>query len=181
MDKTENIISQTKKWILEVVIGCDFCPFAAKVIKMDTVHYQVATSADLKAATAAFLQECRRLDETKAIETSLLIFPEAFSSFSAYLDLIHRAERLLKTHGYEGIYQVASFHPLYRFAGSAINDPANYTNRSPYPMLHLLREDLVEKALAFYPNPEKIPDRNIDFARQKGELYMKMLRESCMK
>jgi len=181
MDKTENIISQTKKWVIEVVMGCNFCPFAAQVIKMDSVHYQVAASTDWNTALASFLQECRRLDETKTIETSLLIFPEAFSSFNTYLDLVHRAERLLKTHRYEGIYQVASFHPLYHFAGSSLNDPANYTNRSPYPMLHLLREDLVEKALAFYPDPEKIPARNIDFARQKGELYMKTLRESSMK
>jgi uncharacterized protein len=181
MDSTENIISQTKKWIIEVVMGCNFCPFAARVIKMDTVHCQVDASSDPRTAGQSFLQECRRLDEMPAIETSLLIFPAAFSSFNTYLDLVRQAERLLKTNGYEGVYQVASFHPQYRFAGSAADDAANYTNRSPYPMLHLLREDLVEKALVSYPDPEKIPQRNIDFARQKGEVYMRLLREACLK
>ncbi|HEX9512212.1 MAG TPA: DUF1415 domain-containing protein [Puia sp.] len=181
MDKTENIISQTKKWIIEVVMGCNFCPFAARVIKMDTVHYQVETAKDLKICGQSFLQECRRLDENPAIDTSFLIFPETFSRFKSYLELGHFVDQLLKNHRYEGIYQVASFHPLYHFAGSALNDPANYTNRSPYPMLHLLREDQVERALANYPDPEKIPERNIGFARQKGEVYMKALRDSCLK
>lgn len=181
MDKTENIISQTKKWIIDVVMGCNFCPFAARVIKMDTVHYQVDSSTDPKTAGQSFLQECRRLDENPAIETSFLIFPEAFSRFKSYLELGHFVDQLLKNHRYEGVYQVASFHPLYRFAGSGDHDPANYTNRSPYPMLHLLREDLVEQALANYPEPENIPRRNIGFAREKGELYMKMLREACLK
>jgi hypothetical protein len=78
------------------------------------------------------------------------------------------------------VYQVASFHPLYRFAGSANDDAANYTNRSPYPMLHLLREESIELALERFPNPEQIPERNILFARSKGELYMKMLRDACL-
>ncbi|HWK05804.1 MAG TPA: DUF1415 domain-containing protein [Puia sp.] len=181
MDETENIISQTKKWIIEVVMGCNFCPFAARVINMDTVHYQVETAKDLKVCGQSFLQECRRLDANPAIDTSFLIFPEAFARFKSYLALGHFADQLLKNHRYEGVYQVASFHPLYHFAGSALNDPANYTNRSPYPMLHLLREDQVEKALAHYPDPENIPGRNIDFARQKGEAYMKALRDACLK
>ncbi len=181
MDKTENIISQTKKWIIDVVMGCNFCPFAARVIKMDTVHYQVERSADRKISGQSFLQECRRLDENKTIETSFLIFPETFGKFAVYLELVELAEKLLKKNGYEGVYQVASFHPLYRFAGAAENDAANYTNRSIYPMLHLLREDLLEVALQHYPAPEQIPERNISFARQKGEAYMKMLRDACLR
>ena len=181
MDKTENIISQTKKWIIDVVMGCNFCPFAARVITMDTVHYQVEITADRKISGQAFLQECRRLDANKAIETSFLIFPETFGKFDAYLELVDLVEKLLKKNGYEGVYQVASFHPLYRFAGSAEDDAANYTNRSIYPMLHLLREDLVEAALQHYPSPEQIPERNIGFARQKGVAYMKMLRDACLK
>lgn len=181
MDKSEIIILQTKKWIIDVVIGCNFCPFAARVIKMDTIHYQVEAVSDLKTGGQAFLRECRRLEENKAIDTSFLIFADGFSKFDAYLKLVHLAERQLKNYGYEGVYQVASFHPLYRFARSTANDPANYTNRSPYPMLHLLREELVEKALSNYPDPGKIPQRNIDLSRQKGEAYMKMLRDACLR
>lgn len=180
MDKTDIIIAQTKKWIIDVVVGCNFCPFAARVIKMDTIHYQVQGAPDLRTGMQAFGQECKRLDDDTTIDTSFLIFPDGFQKFNAYLELVNLAERYLKNNGYEGVYQVASFHPQYRFARSAANDPANYTNRSPYPMLHLLREDLVEKALQHYPDPGNIPERNILFARQKGEAYMKMLREACL-
>ncbi len=180
MEITELVIHQTRKWITDVVIACNFCPFAAKEIKQNTIHYQVETSDDKAICLRAFLQECIRLDEEKNIETSLLIFPQAFQQFDDYLDFVELAEKLLKKEGYEGIYQVASFHPLYAFAGSPKEDAANYTNRSVYPMLHLLREDSVELALSKYPDPEQIPERNIVFARGKGLAYMKTLRDACL-
>jgi uncharacterized protein len=179
MDTRTMVIDQTKKWITTVVVGCNFCPFAAREVKRNSIHYQVETSTDLKGCLKAFLQECIRLDNEDAIETTLLIFPNAFATFDAYLDLLSLAERVLKKKGYEGIYQVASFHPLYRFADSQDNDAANYTNRSIYPMLHLLREEKIEQALQHYPDPEQIPERNIQFAREKGQTYMKILRDSC--
>ncbi len=179
MSSSQQIIDQTKKWINDVVVGCNFCPFAAHVIKQQTVHYQVEESVTMAACMDSFLIEAIRLDNEKNIETSFLIFPNAFEIFDDYLDFAGLAERLLNEHGYEGIYQLASFHPLYRFAGVAENDAANYTNRSVYPMLHLLREASIDKALENYPNPENIPNRNIDFAREKGLLYMKMLRDAC--
>ena len=94
--------------------------------------------------------------------------------------MVSVAEKLLKQYGYDGIYQLASFHPQYKFAGAPDNDAANYTNRSVYPMLHLLRESSIDKALEHFNDPESIPDRNINFAREKGIVYMKMLREACL-
>lgn len=176
----EFVISQTKKWITDVVIGCNFCPFAAKEIRKNAVNYKVVNSDDIEVALQSFLTECHFLDENEDISTSLLIFPLSFEKFEDYLDLAALAEMLLKKKKYEGVYQVASFHPLYLFAGSPIDDPANFTNRSPYPMLHLLREDLVEEVLLKYPNPETIPDNNIRFARDKGLEYMEKLRAACM-
>jgi len=88
---------------------------------------------------------------------------------------------LLKEQGYEGIYQLASFHPEYRFEGVELNDPANYTNRSPYPMIHILREASVEQALEKYPNPEKIPERNIQLIQGLGFGVMKELLAECYK
>ncbi|MGL6269678.1 MAG: DUF1415 family protein, partial [Chitinophagaceae bacterium] len=102
-----------------------------------------------------------------------------FANFDAYLTMVEMAEALLEDQDYEGVYQVASFHPQYRFADAPDNDPANYTNRSVYPMLHLLREDSLEKAIETYPDTEGIPERNITFAREKGLSYMKLLRDSC--
>ena len=177
---TTLIISQTKKWITDVVVGCNFCPFAARELKQNRVHYQVEFATELSICLESFLHECIRLDKDKEIETTLLIFPNAFHSFDEYLSLAELAEKLLRKKGYEGIYQVASFHPLYHFAGSNTDDAANYTNRSVYPMLHLLREESIEQALERYPDPEQIPDRNIRFAREKGTAYMKMLRDACL-
>lgn len=180
MEKTAHIITQTREWIEKVVIGCNFCPFAARVVKDNSIHYQVEEATELAPCLQSFMQECTRLDSIPAIATTILIFPGAFQRFDDYLDLVDLAEKLLKKNGYDGIYQVASFHPLYRFAGTAADDAANYTNRSIYPMLHLLREDQITQALSHYPNPDQIPARNVGFARAKGAVYMQMLRESCL-
>lgn len=175
---TEQIIERTKKWIIDVVIGCNFCPFAANVVKQQTIFYKVEENAEMDTCLDSFVHEMKRLDNDAGIETCLLIFPNAFQKFEDYLDLLSLAENRLKRNGYEGVYQVASFHPLYHFANSDENDPANYTNRSIYPMLHLLREESIDKALENYKDPESIPVRNINFAREKGLVYMKMLRDS---
>jgi hypothetical protein len=180
MVTAEEVILHTKKWIKDVVIGCNFCPFAAQVVKKQSVFYKVETSAGITTCLLAFLQELARLDDDVSIETSFLIFPNSFKSFDAYLNLISDAEKILKQKGYNGIYQLASFHPRYRFAGEPENDAANYTNRSVYPMLHLLRESSIDRALEQYANPEGIPERNISFAREKGMVYMKMLRDNCI-
>jgi hypothetical protein len=180
MTDTELVIRQTKKWITEVVIGCNFCPFAAREVKQNRVHYRVEPSPDPSKCLLAFLEECRRLDHDNSIETTLLVLPNAVPQFDDYLDLLSVAEDLLRKNGYEGTYQVASFHPLYRFAGAQAGDPANYTNRSIYPMLHLLREESIEKALENYPDPEKIPEHNMRFAREKGLAYMETLRTACL-
>lgn len=173
----EQIIDRTKKWIVDVVIGCNLCPFAANVVKQQTVFYKVETSTNIDACLDSFEYEMERLDNDEAIETSFLIFPNAFEKFDDYLLLLSLAEKRLKQKDYEGIYQVASFHPLYLFANSLENDPANYTNRSIYPMLHLLREASIDKALRHYESPDNIPKRNINFTREKGLTYMKMLRD----
>ncbi|MEP7143564.1 MAG: DUF1415 domain-containing protein, partial [Ferruginibacter sp.] len=158
----------------------NFCPFAANVVKQQAVFFQVETSAVPNVCIEAFLRETTRLDNEKNIETIFLIFPNSFKRFDDYLDLVSLAEKSLIENGYEGIYQLASFHPLYLFANSPENDAANYTNRSVYPMLHLLREESIDRALEHYKSPENIPDRNINFAREKGLVYMKMLRDGCI-
>jgi len=174
----EQIIERTKKWIIDVVIGCNFCPFAANVVKQKTIYYKVEESTEMDVCLDSFVLEMKRLNNDATTETSFLIFPNAFQKFDDYLDLLSVAEDRLKRNGYEGVYQVASFHPLYLFANSDESDPANYTNRSIYPMLHLLREESIDKALENYISPESIPVRNINFAREKGLAYMKLLRDA---
>jgi hypothetical protein len=180
MQTNQQVIEQTKKWINDVVIGCNFCPFAAKVVKQQAVFYEVENSEDAAICLETFFKEIERLDEDESIETSFLIFPASFPVFEDFLNLVSAAEDLLIESDYEGIYQVASFHPDYQFAGTPLEDAANYTNRSIFPMLHLLREASIDKALEYYKDPDAIPDNNINFAREKGTAYMKMLRDNCM-
>lgn len=126
------------------------------------------------------IRQYRLLDNNPEIETTFIIFPESFKSFSTYLQLVRKAEKYASRKGYDGIYQIASFHQDYCFAGAEENDAANFTNRSVFPMLHLLREESIARALANFAEPGNIPDRNIKYARAKGQAYMQMLRASCM-
>ena len=180
MEDAAHVITQTRNWIREIVIGCNFCPFASREVHRNSIHYQVEPATVLSSSRQLFLQELKRLDRDKSIETTLIIFPNTFTTFAEYLALVKHVERILQQKGYAGVYQVASFHPQYQFGGSAPEDASNYTNRSIYPMLHILREASIRKALSFYPHAEKIPARNVSFAREKGAEYMKMLRDSCL-
>lgn len=180
MQTPPNIIAQTKSWILKVVVGCNFCPFAAREIKKGSVHYEIIRPASKKASLEALALEFGRLDFDCTIETSFLIFPETFADFNSYLGFVEMCESLLLKINYRGIYQLASFHPLYLFAGASPDDAANYTNRSPFPMIQILREESITLALRSYLHPEKIPARNIEYAKEKGLVYMRALRESCL-
>lgn len=179
MDKVSLITRQTSCWVETVIVGLNFCPFAKHEVKRGSVHYQVSESADIEPALHDLITECRRLDENTDIETTLLIFADAFGDFDEYLDMLELANHLMAEQDYEGIYQLASFHPQYCFEGEAASDAANYTNRSPYPMLHLIREGSLEKVLENYPDPESIPERNIELARAKGSDEMKAILEKC--
>ena len=175
----DTVIEQTKKWIKSVVIDMNFCPFAAKVFLKKSIRYTVLTKTDLKHTLEILVKEIQHLNDNEDVETTFIIFSRAFIDYENYLDMLEIAQELLNQEGYEGIYQLASFHPDYYFEGTDYNDPANYTNRSIYPMLHLLREDSISKALTLYKNSELIPQHNIELARKKGLAYMKMLREAC--
>ncbi len=172
---SEQIIAETKKWIADVVVGCNFCPFAAKELKRGSIYYEVLAGASTTTTLEAVFILLRLLDDNNNIETAFLILPDSFLSFDVYLSLVERAEQMLGKENYEGIYQVASFHPQYLFAGSTNDDPSNYTNRSPYAMLHFLRENSVSKAVDSYPAIHEVPERNIAFTKEKGLRYMQQL------
>ena len=177
METTETVVvERTKNWIRDVVIGLNFCPFAPKPFKDELILYKVDDTSDPAIALESFIITCRFLEDNPAMETALLIFSNGFFDFQEYLNLTDLAEKLLKAQGFEGVYQVASFHPDYIFAGSDENDPANYTNRSPYPMLHLLREDLLEIAIDKHINVDDIPNQNIAKAKSLGLEYFKKMK-----
>ena len=177
------VIDQTKAWVSSVVVGDNFCPFARKEMENNTIRYRVISDKDDKLALEnglmALLAECKALDDDEAIETTILIYSEGFDAFDHFLELLELANNLMAEKGYEGVYQLASFHPDYCFADASDDDPANYTNRSPYPALHLIREESIERVLEGVDNPERIPERNVRFAREKGLAYMQEKLKAC--
>ncbi|WP_448549969.1 DUF1415 domain-containing protein [Thalassotalea fusca] len=159
---------QTQAWLKDIIVDLNFCPFAKRELVNDTIEYCVSTQRQIKNALEEIALQCHYLTNHPEIETTLIVYSDGFKRFEAYLDLVDYANDLLAELSLEGVYQIASFHPDYCFEGEAFDDPANYTNRSPFPMIHLLREKSIERALSQYPSPELIPERNIDLARKKG-------------
>jgi len=169
---TQTIIQQTKNWVSDVVIDLNLCPFASVPFQNNSIEYTVYAGDSLKQHLQQLAESLTKLDDKTDIETSLLIYSDAYHKFDDYLELLDYANQLLKTLNYSGTYQIASFHPGYLFADTADNDASNFSNRSPFPMLHLIREISLEKALANYPNSEQIPEKNIKKLRGIG--YEKM-------
>ena len=156
----------------QVVIGLNLCPFASKPVKENKVAYIAAGDASMEQHLQQLADSFKQLDSTFDIETSLLIFPDSYQSFDSYLELLHLANLLLDDLRYTGIYQLASFHPAYCFENSDEDDAANFSNRSPYAMLHIIRESSVEKAVANFEGIEQVPERNVRVLRDLG--YHKM-------
>ena len=182
MQEEEQVIRITQNWIERLIIAHQICPFASKVHQLGQIHYRVMAEQGLEKKLLAVQQSLQLLKEQAKWDTAFLIFPQSFiHDFLAYLDFVAMSEALLHDLGYEGVYQIATFHPQYQFAGTSLDDPANYTNRSPFSMLHFLREASVEQALKHYENPEAIPERNIAFARKEGLDRMKERLKSCHK
>lgn len=175
------IIQQTINWVRNVIVELNFCPFAGREVERDSIRYVVDHGTLHKQRLHHLFDECRHLDLNAKTETTLFVIAEDLTEFDTFLDFVELAESLLKEQGYEGIYQLAHFHPDYQFDNTEVDDASNYTNRSPYPMLHLIRESSIEKATAHYPDAESIPGRNIDLARKKGKLQMQTLLDAALK
>ena len=173
------LITATQTWLKTIIIDYSLCPFAKRELDRGSIYFSVNHETDIERCLLDLLSEFERLNTDDGIETSLLIYAEAFKDFDDYLDFLELAEAVLSDQDYEGIYQLASFHPDYRFEGAPKDDPANYTNRSPYPMIHILRETSLEKAIDSYPNPEQIPERNIELMRELGIAKVQSLLAAC--
>jgi uncharacterized protein len=163
----------TRQWLEEVVIGLNLCPFARKELVNNRVRF-VVSSADSEEALLAVLQaELLHLDDHPETETTLLVHPDVLADFETYNDFLAVGDGLLELLELDGIFQIASFHPDYRFAGTGADDAENFTNRSPFPMLHLLREASVERAVESHPDPDAIPERNIALMQRLGTAKMR--------
>lgn len=155
--------TEIRQWLDQVVIGLNLCPFAARPVRAGALRILVsAAETELDVLTDLQL-ELQRLDDhaPSELETTLIAVPLILLDFPDYNDFLDQVDLLLQEFGWEGRYQVASFHPDYQFAGTEPGDVENLTNRAPYPLLHLLREDSVEAAVAAHPDAEGIPETNI--------------------
>src|SRR5262245_31255674 len=169
MDR-EAVVGATRRWVAAVVIGLDLCPFARRVFAADKIRYVVSDAQDEGALLNDLAGEVQALASSpaSAVETTLLIHPRVLGAFLDYNEFLGAAERLVEDLGQRGVIQLASFHPGYRFAGAGPDAVENYTNRSPYPMLHLLREASVS-AVAGDPGAlREIPRRNVAMLRGLG-------------
>ncbi len=161
-------IAETERWLERIVIGLGICPFAKSVFVAKTIRYLVCEPQSVAALLEELLEELHYLDSHAEVSTTLLIYPEGLENYEEYLDVLAAAGERLANEDYEGTYQLASFHPDYVFDGCDPEDAANLTNRAPYPILHILREDQMEAVLATHPAPEKIPERNVKTCRELG-------------
>ena len=167
---THDPIADTQRWLERIVIGLNLCPFAKAVVAKQQVRYVLSDATTPEALLETLGEELVRLRDTPAteVDTTLIVHPRVLTDFLDYNDFLDDADGLVAELELEGLLQVASFHPRYQFAGTDPDDIGNYTNRAPWPTLHLLREDSVSRAVEAFPDPEAIAERNIATLEKLG-------------
>ena len=166
----EAIAADVRRWLERAVIGLNLCPFAKAVYVKQQVRIVVSDASTERALLEQLGEELALLRDTPpdTVDTTLLVHPQVLGDFLDYNDFLDDADGLVEAMDLDGVLQVASFHPDYRFADTAPDDPGNLTNRAPWPILHLLREDSIDRAVAAYPDPDGIIERNIETMRELG-------------
>lgn len=175
------VIAETRHWVEQIVLRHNFCPFAHQPFKKETIYYAVSLSNKSDEIAQVLVNELLRLNDGSpgAIETTLLMTPNCFNDFGDYNDYLSVVDLLIEQLGLEGMIQVASFHPEYQFEGLDIDDVRNYTNRSLYPMFHLILEDSIEHARATHPDVDSIPQTNMALLENLGVEKAKSQLNSC--
>lgn len=177
----ERAVALTRAWVDRVVIGLNLCPFAKAPQVKGRIRYVHTDATTPQALLQTLADELQLLTDTPidTVETTLLIYPQVLTRFAQYNAFLDQAEALLESLGLRGVLQIASFHPQYRFAGTRPADVTNATNRSPFPMLHLIREQSIDRALAAFPQPEAIFQTNIATMRRLGQQGVAVLLAQC--
>jgi hypothetical protein len=169
-NETETIIAATQDWLEKAVIGLNLCPFAKSVHVKNQIRYVVSAATTPEALLEELLDELRMLQDTspEKLDTTLLIHPYVLTDFLDFNDFLDTVDIAAAEPEFGDEFQVASLHPHFQFAGTAPDDIENYTNRSPYPTLHLLREDSVDRAVDAFPDADRIADNNIETLKKLG-------------
>ena len=163
-------IAETRAWVRRAVIGLNLCPFARAVDVKDQIRYVFSDATDPETLLATLVVELQRLADTdpEVVDTTMLVHPRVLTDFEDFNDFLELADAAVEDLDLDGVLQVASFHPQFQFADTEIDDVTNATNRSPYPTLHLLREDSVDRAVAAFPEAEAIFERNMETLEKLG-------------
>ena len=163
-------LEETTRWLEKAVIGLNLCPFAKAVHSKGQIRWVLSDTTEPMALLELLVHELQHLAaaDPESVDTTLIVHPHAMGDFMDFNDFLGVAEDALAELNLDGVLQIASFHPQFQFAGTDIDDITNATNRSPYPTLHLLREDSVERAVAAFPEAEDIFERNIDTLQRLG-------------
>jgi hypothetical protein len=164
--QTQAIEQQTRQWLQDVVIGLQLCSFAKAPFQKEQIRFVVSQANNEEELIEELINECHHLDADSKTETTLIICANLLNDFFDFCQLLNWADSTLKSNQWKGVYKLANFHPQYQFAGCKYDDPQNLTNRAPFPILHLLREDSLSKVLEKYPEPELIPKNNIEKMHQ---------------
>lgn len=162
MSDEQEIIAGVTRWIEKAVIGLELCPFARSVYEKRQIRYSISHSRQIDDLMFDLHQEILCLQQSPDIDTGLLIIPFQLGEFSDFNQMLDQADALMGAYRWSGEFQLASFHPRYQFSGTQLEDRENWSNRSPYPILHVLREKSVEQAVSRYPGVDGIPARNIE-------------------
>jgi hypothetical protein len=175
----EQVVDTTRRWLEDVVIDLNLCPFAKRELVRERVRFSVTGATSEDDLIAALHGELQFLLDHPEVETTLLIHPGVLQDFGPYNVFLAVADELLAYLELDGVVQIASFHPAYQFEGTEPDAAENYTNRSPWPMLHLLREASLDTAIERYPDVDGIPERNIDLTNRLGAGHMRALLLAC--
>jgi hypothetical protein len=170
MNVSDDPIADTQRWLERAVIGLNLCPFAKAVHAKGQIRWVLSDASTPEALLSELGEELALLRDAdpEAVDTTLIVHPQVLQDFVDYNDFLADADALVEAMDLDGVLQVASFHPQYQFADSGPDDIENYTNRSPYPTLHLLREDSVSRAVEAFPDPDVIIERNVETLRKLG-------------
>lgn len=174
----EKIIKAVRHWVETLVVGLNLCPFAKRELINNRVRFTVTEATSEQQLLETLQDELELLNNDLSVETTLLIHPNILQDFYDYNEFLDYADGLLVQMELDGVYQIASFHPNYQFADTEAGDVENYSNRSPYPLLHLIREKSLERAIANHPNSVQIPQRNIELLKSLGRDKMQALFQS---
>ena len=175
----DSTVRTVRRWLESVVVDLNLCPFAQRELSNDRVRCVATEASNEEQLLMSLEAELKLLDAEPSIETTLLIHPNVLQNFFDYNQFLNLADGLLVEMKQDGVYQVASFHPDYQFGGTDPDDVENYTNRSPYPLLHIIRESSLELAIADHPEIDQVPARNMELMKAMGKGKVDALLRSC--